>query len=286
VSRAALPAEAIGLPATTYAETGRGPLAMLRVPALGRRPVLLVPGFTGSKEDFGPLLPILAAAGHPALALDQRGQFESPGPDDPAAYTVAALAADLLELIDNLRLAPVHLVGHSFGGLVSRAAVASRPAAFRSLVLLDSGPAGITGRREGSTRLLGQAAATPELTLEAIWDAILAYYAHEGTPPPPDDAAAFQRRRFTATTRAALVGMAEALLTEPDRVDELAASGVPVLVACGEADDAWLPEVQTAMAHRLGAPCVVIPDAAHSPAVENTAALAGSLLDWLARRED
>ena len=42
--------------------------------------------------------------------------------------------------------------------------------------------------------------------------------------------------------------MADAMLGEPDRVPELAAAGVPILVAHGEADDAWLPHVQADMA--------------------------------------
>ena len=42
--------------------------------------------------------------------------------------------------------------------------------------------------------------------------------------------------------------MADAMLDEPDRVAELAAVGLPLLVAHGEADDAWLPHVQADMA--------------------------------------
>jgi hypothetical protein len=47
--------------------------------------------------------------------------------DDPSAYTVEALGRDLLAVVDELREGPVHLVGHSFGGLVARAAVLRRP---------------------------------------------------------------------------------------------------------------------------------------------------------------
>jgi pimeloyl-ACP methyl ester carboxylesterase len=44
---------------------------------------------------------------------------------------------------------------------------------------------------------------------------------------------------------------------------------VPLLVAHGEADAAWLPHVQADMAERLGARHEVINNAIHSPAVEN-----------------
>jgi pimeloyl-ACP methyl ester carboxylesterase len=56
---------------------------------------------------------------------------------------------------------------------------------------------------------------------------------------------------------------------EPDQVDELAATGVPTLVAHGVADDAWSPQVQADMARRLGARHEVIEASIHSPAVEN-----------------
>src|SRR3954454_85086 len=111
---------------------------------------LMVAGYTGSKEDFAPLLAPLADAGYRVVAIDQRGQFESPGPDDPAAYSVEELGADVLEVGRLLREEcgdPLHLLGHSFGGLVTRAAVLAEPGMFASVTLLGSGPSRLTGRR-------------------------------------------------------------------------------------------------------------------------------------------
>ena len=287
MSRAALPASALGLPATRLAGTPRGALALIDVvpPSTTGRPVLLVPGFTGSKEDFGPLLHPLADAGHRAVAYDQRGQFESDGPDDPAAYAIDLLAQDLLDLVDALGDAPWHLVGHSFGGIVARAAVIARPSAFASLALLDSGPAAIVGKRTDSTALLQQGASQLDVSLDAMWDAITAYYAAEGKPAIVDEASDFQRRRFTHTARACLIGMAASLLGERDRVDALARAGVPVLVTYGVDDDAWPPQLQSEMARRLGALDAPIADAAHSPAVENTEGLLAELVPWLSRND-
>jgi pimeloyl-ACP methyl ester carboxylesterase len=72
------------------------------------------------------------------------------------------------------------------------------------------------------------------------------------------------------------------VLGEPDRVAELAATGVPLLVAYGEADDAWLPHVQADMAVRLGARHEVIHNSIHSPAVENPPRTVEVLLDFWA----
>jgi pimeloyl-ACP methyl ester carboxylesterase len=55
-----------------------------------------------------------------------------------------------------------------------------------------------------------------------------------------------------------------------------------VMVAHGEADDAWLPHVQQDMAERLGARHEVILNSIHSPAVENPARTVEVLLDFWA----
>src|SRR3954469_19375886 len=56
-----------------------GPIAALAT-EFASATVLLVPGYTGSKEDFAPLLDGIAAAGLRAIAVDLPGQFESAGP--------------------------------------------------------------------------------------------------------------------------------------------------------------------------------------------------------------
>ena len=81
--------------------TPEGPLAVLVAEPSGpgdphRRAALLVPGFTGSKEDFAPLLGPLSSDGRRVVAMDQRGQYESPGPEHPAPYAMSELAADVL----------------------------------------------------------------------------------------------------------------------------------------------------------------------------------------------
>lgn len=270
----------VGAARRVTVETPAGAIAALRAGPDDGPAVLLVPGFTGSKEDFGPLLDPLASAEFRAVAIDLPGQFESPGPDDPAGYTPSALGAVVLAVAGTLG-PDVRLVGHSFGGLVCRAAVIDEPRQFVSLVLMDSGPAALAGPR--AERIAMLAPHLPTLGVAGVYAASeAAARAEPGYVAPPPPLAAFLEKRFLAGSAAMLAGMGDALLVEPDRTAELTAAGRPLLVIHGADDDAWPPAVQRQMAERLGAQHVVIAGAAHSPAVENPAATADALLEfWL-----
>lgn len=261
-----------------------GGLAALTSGAPDAPPVLLVPGYTGTKEDFAPILDSVAAAGFRAVAIDLPGQYQSPGPDDPSQYATLALGARVREVAADLG-PHVQLLGHSFGGLVSRAAVIAAPEQFNSLVLMDSGPAALGGDRaaliEAMEPLLGS------VGVAGVYDAVQALY--ESAPDyvaPPPEVAALLRERFLAGSAAMLAGMGLALRTEPDRVDELRSLDLPTLVIYGVDDDAWPPAVQDEMAARLGAEVVRVPAAIHSPAIENPTPTAAALISfWLNVRE-
>jgi pimeloyl-ACP methyl ester carboxylesterase len=263
--------------------TGAGDLAALfgepPATATPAPPVLLVPGYTGSKEDFLPVLAPLARAGHRSVAIDLRGQYQSAGPDDPAAYAIDALAKDVATVLADLGsgpMGPPHLVGHSFGGLVTRAAIIAgvRP---RTHVLVGSGPGAIPGKRADIVPLMLQVAETDGLP------ALAAAAAQMDAADPrmagiPGEVIDFLHERWVTGSAVALRTMGQQLLSAPDEVDELAAAGVRTLVIHGAADDAWPPDVQAEMARRLGAEHAVIADSVHSPACEQPEAFAAALL--------
>ena len=257
----------------TRVDSPAGPLAALIASPAGDAAhapvVLLLPGYTGSKEDFSPILDPLAARGFVAMAVDQPGQFESAGPEDEDAYLPAALGLVFASMTARLAVdRPVVLLGHSYGGLVGRAAVlAGAPVA--GLILLCSGPgAFVSGNRfdllTANTPILRRDGRT------AVFDRTQRSAGLD--PDDPDPLARFYRRRFLTSNRSALLGMAHALLTEPDRTAELATAlarnSIPVAVIAGAADDAWSLPVQRQMAAALSTDLVLVPGGAHSPAVE------------------
>jgi pimeloyl-ACP methyl ester carboxylesterase len=255
-------------------------------PAAGVEPrgtALLLPGFTGSKEDFNPLHEPLAARGYRTVAVDGRGQFESDGPvDDESAYAQEELARDVLAQAEALGTR-VHLLGHSLGGQIARAAVLLDASPFLSLTLMASGPAQISEPQQQRVKLLHDALTV--MTMARVWQAMQLL-----EPPEETDTGAGSgpglvgredlRRRWLGTKPAQLLATGNQLCTEPDRVDELAAVAPPCHVLSGERDDTWPVPLLDEMALRLGARRTVIPGAEHSPNTDQPQATARALADF------
>jgi len=262
-------------------ETARGQFAALdAMPAAGPCELgtaLLVPGYTGSKEDFTAILGQLAAAGRRVIAVDQRGQYQTAGPDDPDAYDARELGADVAALVAATQA--THLLGHSFGGLVAREAVLGgcTPA---SLTLLSSGPAALPGPRAEDLHFMlnyldGTATADLGAKVAEVWHGALKPEAVAAGVT--DQIVAFLEARMLANNPTGLVSMATQLLKAEDKTAALAARNIPTFVLYGEEDNAWPTTQQREMAGVLNAERTCIPCAAHNPNVEAPATTAHAL---------
>jgi len=281
----------------TTIRTARGAFAALEaVPGSGvceRDAALLVPGYTGSKEDFLAILHLLADDSRHVIAIDMRGQFETASAEDPAGYAAAALGADILAIMHETGAR--HLVGHSYGGLIGREAVlAGAGAEFGSFTLMSSGPGALTGPRAKDLRDMLAAlgvedgdrtddsrpeAAVLRAGIAELWRAHLEPQAIAAGVP--GHIVAFLGRRMLANDPDGLVLMAAHMLSAPDRTAELARlDQLPMLVIYGENDNSWSPAEQETMARRLRARRLCIPAAVHSPAVEAPATTASALTEF------
>ncbi|SEB43189.1 Pimeloyl-ACP methyl ester carboxylesterase [Paramicrobacterium humi] len=101
-------------------------------------PVVLVHGFASSAELNWVLTGWsreLTRAGWRVLALDQRAHGASDKPHEASAYTMAALVADVLTLLDAYGVASAPLVGYSLGARVAWQAALAEPGRVTRAVL-------------------------------------------------------------------------------------------------------------------------------------------------------
>lgn len=259
--------------------TARGSFAVLDTAPAGevRGTALLLPGYTGSKEDFLALLGPLSDAGYRVVAVDGRGQHESPGPRGRSAYSRRALALDVVAQAAALGDGPVHLLGHSFGGLVARSAAWLAPGAFRSLTLLSSGPGPVARSQRVRVRLLRGALAL--LPKERVWRA-MRWLDSRGEAPgtvDPPEIVVFLRRRWMRTRIVQLSSAGRLLRRDRDGTAQLAQLTVPLHIAYGDGEMVWSVAALAATAERIGAHHTVLVGAGHSPNVSHPQELADRL---------
>ena len=100
-------------------------------------PFLLVHGLASNARMWDGVAASLAAAGHPVVAVDQRGHGRSTKPDH--GYDFASIVADLVELISSLGWHRPVVVGQSWGGNVVIELGATHPELAAAIVAVDGG---------------------------------------------------------------------------------------------------------------------------------------------------
>jgi pimeloyl-ACP methyl ester carboxylesterase len=98
--------------------------------------VLCVHGMSGSATNWTDLMAELAPD-FDCAAVDLPGSGSSAPPAKRSGYSIKALAATVIRLIESLERGPVHLVGNSMGGAVSIRVAAARPDLVQTLTLIS-----------------------------------------------------------------------------------------------------------------------------------------------------
>jgi pimeloyl-ACP methyl ester carboxylesterase len=98
--------------------------------------VLCVHGMSGAATNWTDLMAELAPD-FDCAAVDLPGSGSSPPPAKRSGYSVRALAATMIRLIEVLGRGRVHLVGNSMGGAVAIRVAASRPDLVKTLTLIS-----------------------------------------------------------------------------------------------------------------------------------------------------
>jgi pimeloyl-ACP methyl ester carboxylesterase len=220
--------------------------------------VLLLPGLTGSKEDFALVLPLLAAAGYRAESVDLAGQYESADAGPPAGehYDYPLYVDDTLALLTGG--GPAHVVGYSFAGIVAQLAAVARPDLVRSLTLVSTPPGYGNGFR-GVSWIGWASGAAPERVVSSL----MLWGIRNNLNRVDPERLAFVRRRFALTRRDSVDDTIGLMMRIPDVRAGVAALDLPKLVAVGK-HDLWPVRRHARFAASIGARAGIY-GSGHSP---------------------
>lgn len=257
-----------------------GELAMVSLGNPAHPRVVLVPGVTGSKEDFSLMLPLLAAAGYYVQSYDQAGQYESAtaGPggrrDARGHYDYDLFVDDLIAVLESGET-PVHVLGYSFAGTVAQLALTRRPELFASLALLSCPPEPGQGFR--GVKRIGWVSG---LTTGGVGAALMIWGIRRNFVPVPPRRLRFVKERLKRTNRRSVSDIIRMMKHAPDVRADVARADIPKLIAVGE-HDLWPLRLHLAFADQINAH-VSVYTAGHSPCETSPHQLSRDLIELYA----
>lgn len=214
-----------------YVEQGKGPA------------VVLMHGYTGTLDRHFIANGVFAnlAQDHRVIAFDLRGHGKSGKPHEPGAYG-ETMAADVVRLLDHLKIERAHVIGYSLGAMIAGRVATMHPGRLISVAYVASLPF-----REGAT-YMGTFAdeSVKELESDLPFKSLAVALQPVGTKPPSDD----EIRKAVAPLVAAndvraLAALWRGYKTLSVSDQQLAAVRVPSIVLTGSEDisAAGVPEL-------------------------------------------
>lgn len=236
-------------------------------------PIVLVHGAAESSDTWAPVAERLAAR-YRVYAFDVSGwgYSERRGPFDAEHG-----AAQLIGVMDALRLPRATLVGHSSGAGIVAAAALRAPGRVGGLVFVD-GDALDTGAGAGADDVRGIVRNPYRTTLLRLgvrsdWVIRKIYGSQCGPACPRLDRAGVDRwrRPFQVAGAESALWRMEGVVGLPERrVGELSRLNVPKSVVFGADDDVFSRSAPYDTARLIGAPApTIVPDARHLPIVSH-----------------
>lgn len=255
------------------------------------RPLVLLHGLTGHRDDFRERISDLADTGR-LLAPDLRGHGDFTRTGRAESFTFEQLVADLAALLDAWGVASCDLLGHSFGGMLALRFVLAHPQRVDSLILMDTAPfapdgydvetfekAGAIARARGMVFL-------QELVEKAARNEANPSAADRQTEKWSDRYWAHHRRRYAAMDPEGYATLGVLMMRQQPVVERLAEIRCPATVLVGENDEEFLGGANALEAGIEGAVRVTVSDAGHHPHMENPEEWLAAVRDHLRRARE
>lgn len=106
----------------------------------GAMPLMIVHGMAAGADQFEADARHFAQRGYRVIVPDLRGHGRS-GKSPDGSYSIARMAQDLVEILDDAECPSVHYVGNSLGGILALQLIGTDPTRFRTLTTFGTAPA-------------------------------------------------------------------------------------------------------------------------------------------------
>ncbi len=247
-------------------------------------PLLLLHGFSGDSTTWNGIAKRLRDSFR-LIMSDILGHGGSDKPLQAASYRVEPVAADLINLLDQLELAQAHLLGYSMGGRLALYLALQQPERFRSLVLESASP-GLADAADRAQRRRRDDALAEKIESRGIewfvdyWGMLPLWASQSQLPAAMLAAQRDQRLRNSPSGLAnSLRGMGSG--AQPNLWSELPDLRIPTLLLVGENDEKF-QKVNSQMAKLIPLSRVaLVPSAGHNTHLENPRAFSRAVSSFL-----
>lgn len=250
-------------------------------------PLVLLHGFTGSRESWGTIEPSLSMD-HTVIAIDLLGHGGTAAPAEPDRYGVDHQVADLAQLWAVLSLEQAAVVGYSMGARLALAFAVRYPALVDQLILI-SGGAGIRDPHERAMRSRSDELLAGRIETFGIEDFVKEWEALPLWESQRDVDLVILERQREIRLRQRPTGLAQSLRgfgqgSQPALWDALPTLNIPVLILAG-AEDSKYASLALEMAPLLpDATAVILPGAGHAVHLEKPEAVSMLIGEFLAKQ--
>jgi pimeloyl-ACP methyl ester carboxylesterase len=237
------------------------------------------PQLVMAEHGWRVLAPHFRGMDDPATAGSESAHPPQPWPTP----TVDDYAADVIDLLDSLKIEDAVFVGLSMGGYVSFSLFRLAARYVRGLVLADTRATADTPEAvEGRKRLLG---VLRERGAVAVADEMIPKLL--GATTQRDQPAVADKVRSLALSNpaSAIAGAIHVLMTRPDSTETLASIHCPTLIMVGEEDALTPPAMSRDMLRAIGgSELAVLPKAGHLASLETPELFNAALARFLEHR--